>query len=170
MHVLTIKLTHWAWAACESLCKNVTVVYHRRIYIYINSTFWRLSFPFSNRSQIDIFSLLGAEGWAKSSKETCIAWHWNRAILSTVPRILNMKTFGQSEHDTRIRHVSRLRRSFPIPKQPAGRASLVDIISPRFLPFFPTAKTGPRLGGLLLNKNSSLKFRKFHVHFNNHTH
>ena len=51
------------------------------------------------------------------------------------------------------RHVSRLRRPFPIPNPPARLASLAAIfpIWPCFLPFSPSTEPGPRLaGGVLL--------------------
>ena len=85
----------------------------------------------------------------KSHKEICIvsqivgAWHWKSTILSTAPESANMKTFDQSEHYSRIwyhgmvasKHVSRLRRPFPIPSPPLGLLNSLANFFP-FDPFF----------------------------------
>ena len=77
------------------------------------------------------------------------------ANLSTWRHLTNQSTTPESGIMERRhqRHVSRLRRPFPIPNPPARLASLAAIfpIWPGFLPLPPTAEPGPRLaGGVLL--------------------
>ena len=153
----------------------MTVVYHRRVSKHSTLWFWRLSFPFSNRSRIDIFFLFLEPRDERRLTKKFVLFPNNRSVTQrdTVNSTANLYTWRRLANQSMIPESGMSPgppRPFPHPQATAGLASLADIISPRFLPFSPTAKPGPRLGRLPLNKNSSLKFGKFHVHFNNHTH
>ena len=104
-----------------------------------------LSFPFSNRSQIHFFLFL--------ESRNLYCFPNSRSVTLKEGDTVNMKTFDQSEHDTRIwyhgtaasKTCLQAPSSLLHPQAAAGLASLGDIFptSARFLSFSPLRRLVP---------------------------
>ena len=117
-----------------------------------SSTFWMLRFSSSNRSQIYFLLFLELRDEQKVSQRNLYCFPNSRSLTlkkhNTVNSTTNLPTwrhFDQSEHDSRIwyhgmaasKHVSRLRRPFPIPSPALGllRSQTFSHLTP-FFAFF----------------------------------
>ena len=143
----------------QSLCKFDGCLSQENNY-QKSSTFWMLSSSFPNRSGIYIFFLfLEPRDEGKVWQRNLYCFPNSRSVTlkerDTVNSTenLSMKTFGQSEHDTKIwYHDGGIKGMSPgsAALSPSPAAQLSSLRSPIFLPFIPffaffPAKPGPRL-------------------------